>query len=210
MAQPCGEVCDRRSRYSMYMRSCPIFSLADAFPILTHLGFDPHSSFWLRISLQISIAQFIKLRFEDDMEKQRKLEITTFMCWLLFVLRPLSQVIRLTSFHGTPWTKLFGFSFLVPWVLVELLVFISESWAIEQGNAHTTYQSLNSLDRLCGIFGLVACFVHLISAFGGPLFFITGFTREKDADSNSLQWKNTRMDMSILLLPCYFYAFWIV
>jgi hypothetical protein len=149
------------------MRSCPIVSLADAFPILTHLGFDFHSSFWLRISLQISITQFTKLRFEGNVEKPRKLEITTFMRWLLFVLCPLSKVIRLTSFHGTPWTKLLGFSFLVPWILVELLVFISESWTIEQGNAHTTYKSLNSPDRLCGIFGLVACLVHLISAFEG-------------------------------------------
>jgi len=95
------------------MRSCPIFSLADAFPILTHLGFCFHSSIWLRISLQISIAQFIKLRFEGNMEKARKLEVATFMRWLLFALRPLSQVIRLTSFYGTPWTKFLRFSFLV-------------------------------------------------------------------------------------------------
>lgn len=96
----------------MYMRSCPIFSLADAFPILTHLGFDPHSSFWLRISLQISIAQFIKLRFEGDMEKQRKLEITTFMCWLLFVLRPLASysinLISRYSMDKTPRIQLSG------------------------------------------------------------------------------------------------------
>jgi hypothetical protein len=137
------------------------------------------------------------------MEKPRKLEIATFMRWLLFVLRPHWQVIQLTSRYSID--KIPRIQFLVPWMLVELLVLISESWTIEQGNAHTTYKSLDSLDKLCGIFGLVACFVHLISAFGG-----TGFIREKGADSDSLLWKNTEVDMSILLLPCYFYTFWVV
>ncbi|KAG4430164.1 hypothetical protein IFR05_014358 [Cadophora sp. M221] len=44
--------------------------------------------------------------------------------WLLFVMGPLLQAIRLASFKGVFWSKFIGFSFLLPWALCEVLIFL--------------------------------------------------------------------------------------
>ncbi|KAH6717334.1 hypothetical protein BKA61DRAFT_601524 [Leptodontidium sp. MPI-SDFR-AT-0119] len=44
--------------------------------------------------------------------------------WLLFIMGPLPQAIRLASFKGVFWSKCIGFSFLFPWVLCEISIFL--------------------------------------------------------------------------------------
>ncbi|KAF4635514.1 hypothetical protein G7Y89_g2570 [Cudoniella acicularis] len=61
----------------------------------------------------------------SDGEPSERLEDVrngTWMRWLPFVLGPLPQIVRLASFTGVPWTKASGFSFLLSWLLIEILI----------------------------------------------------------------------------------------
>jgi hypothetical protein len=77
----------------------------------------------------------------------------TWIRWLLFVLGPLPQAIRLASFTGTPWTKAFEYSFALSWVLMEVVIFAAE----EQSSTHRAEQdnsmnpSFDLLDKLLAL-----------------------------------------------------------
>jgi hypothetical protein len=121
MAQPSGRVLELPARYGTYLRSSPIICLADILSIFARLiycCFTPSSG-----SLQHIIAErFEVVGSSEDMES---IISTAWVRWLCFLLGPLPQIIRLASFQGVYWTKLWAFGFVLSWLLVEVLILLS-------------------------------------------------------------------------------------
>jgi len=91
----------------------------------------------MRAPLKTSFRYLIYERLSDpelsDSETGKGLLSTTWIRWLLFVLSPLPQVIRLASFQGTRWTKVFGFIYVLSWLSVEILIFLVPTDALFTG-----------------------------------------------------------------------------
>jgi hypothetical protein len=83
--------------------------------------------------------------------------------WLFFILGPMAQAIRLASFRGTFWTKLFGFSYLQSWLLIEILGLISAR-TVMQNAATTAHINFESLDEFYGGVAL-RCYVSILGYF---------------------------------------------
>ena len=117
MAQPSGRVCDTPSHHRIYIRSSLIICALDLVSILIRLVFV---SWKLEVSLKTSLQQLLRRRFDDSDAKESA--NGTWLRWLLFVLGPLPQAIRLASFKGTPWTKVIRFIFLANFLVGEILI----------------------------------------------------------------------------------------
>jgi hypothetical protein len=130
MFQPCGRVCGLNKRYSTYIRSSPFLCFADTASILGRLSYA-----WLK--LKIPFRECVRHVMEERLQgtsfliEMKNLKNTTWLRWLLFILGPLPQAIRLASFRGIPWTQFLGFSFLSSWLLVEIMVLVSTRMAIQ-------------------------------------------------------------------------------
>lgn len=86
------------------------------------------------------------------------------MRWFPFIMGPLPQAIRLASFEGTPWTKAFGFSFLVAWIFIEVLILVAPEviarnsvrlwvpgWDLRLPHPRTDVLAITFLDEVDGI-----------------------------------------------------------
>jgi hypothetical protein len=71
------------------------------------------------------------------------------------------QAIRLASFRGTFCTQFFGFSYLLSWLLIEILGLISARTVI-QNAATTTHISFKFLDRLYETLAVI-CYFYIYS-----------------------------------------------
>jgi hypothetical protein len=95
------------------------------------------------------------------------------------------QAIRLASFRGTFCTQFFGFSYLLSWLLIEILGLISARTVI-QNAATTAHFNFKSLDDLCEWLPRV-CYVFILSYFVARL---TTLVREKSQWWIPLEWKS--------------------
>jgi hypothetical protein len=108
------------SYYGVYIRSSPIICVFDLVSILIRLVFV---SWKLKVSPRTSLRLLLRRRFDDsDAEESAN---GTWLRWLLFVLGPLPQAIRLASFEGTPWTKIIGFIFLANFIVGEVAIILA-------------------------------------------------------------------------------------
>lgn len=175
MFQPCGRVCGIDKRYSTSMRSLPLVCFADTASILGRLSYA-----WLK--LKISFRKCVRYTMNERLqgtgflEGMKNLKNTTWLRWLLFILRPLPQAIRLASFRGIPWTQFLGFSFLSSWLLVEIMVLVSTGTAIQ----------LHASSPLTSEFPFSACRCVLQYC---PCIYCSIYTLAAD-HSDSLSWES--------------------
>jgi hypothetical protein len=113
MAQPGGRVCGIDARYSTYMRSSPFLSIGDVLSIFFRLSYN---GLQFNTSPRACVQQVVNDRFESNgsVDGLESLTSTTWMRWLLFILGPLPQAVRLASFEGVPLTQL--------WIWLRLIV----------------------------------------------------------------------------------------
>jgi hypothetical protein len=133
MAQPCGRILGRETRYWTYLRCLPIMCAADSLSIIIRLGIYG-SGFLAKRRVQLPFWERLKLvihhRFHDENEDEdaegiRAMGRMTWLRWLFFIFGTLPQAIKLLAFEGTPWTKAWGVMFLVSFIMVEALVVLS-------------------------------------------------------------------------------------
>ena len=133
MAQPCGRILGRETRYWTYLRCLPIMCAADSLSIIIRLGIYGSGflakrrvrlPFWERLKLVIH-HRFHDENEDEDAEGIRAMGRMTLLRWLFFIFGTLPQAIKLLAFEGTPWTKTWGVMFLVSFIMVEALVVFS-------------------------------------------------------------------------------------
>jgi hypothetical protein len=181
MAQPCGKVCNRNSRYSTYMRSWPFTCIADTLSTISKVGYR-------RLKLDTSIRKSIRIIIDERFGTHEEVLVFvrgSWLRWLFFILGPMPQAIRLASFRGTFYTQFLGFSYLLSWLLIEILGLISARTVI-QNAATTDHINFESLDDTCeGLARL--CYVSILSYFVARM---TTFVREKSQWWIPLEWKS--------------------
>ena len=119
LAQPYGRFPGFPASYRLYPRSSPVVCCVDTFSILLRL---------LIISIRLkSVKRSFRLLISDSFEKEeaKSMVDSILLRYLLFVLGPLPQVIGLAAFKGTPWTKVYGFMFLVSFLTMEVLAWFA-------------------------------------------------------------------------------------
>ncbi|PMD20616.1 hypothetical protein NA56DRAFT_646284 [Hyaloscypha hepaticicola] len=115
------------SQYSTYLRSSPFVCIVDTLSILVRLAWSIYTFLLTENNPLYDSLHHIVVdeRFDYDVAEIKKARATSWIRWLCFILGPLPQAIRLGSFSGVPYTKLFGFGFLSSWLLVEFLILIA-------------------------------------------------------------------------------------
>jgi hypothetical protein len=137
-----------------------------------------------RLKLGISIRKSVRIAIDEKFGTHEEVLVfvrTSWLRWLFFILGPMPQAIRLASFRGTLWTKFFGFSYLLPWILMEILGLISPR-TVTQNPATTVNISFEFLDDAC-VHIAEFCYFYVLSPFAAG--FAT-FVREK------LQWRKSQ------------------
>lgn len=129
MSQPSGRVCGFPAKYRTYLRSSPLFCLADSLSILIHLILYL-TTFPFKDAIRLLIQQRFGKGDDDDADESREegiqaIEKLTWLRWIFFVLGTLGPGIKLMAMEGVPWTKNFGAIFLISFVMVEVLVILS-------------------------------------------------------------------------------------
>ena len=81
------------------------------------------------ISLLETLGLVLDERFYD-IDDVRSVGSSTWIRWILFVMGPLPQAIRLASFRGVRWNQMVGACFLVSWIWCEVLIGLAESGKI--------------------------------------------------------------------------------
>jgi hypothetical protein len=121
MSQPCGKVCTLPSRYRIYLRSSPMLCAADTLSIIVR---------WTAISIHLRVSPIRALRllqrdrFEhrEEAEGLQNLGSSTFGRWIFTVLGPLPVMIKMASFIGTPWTKVYAACYIASFVTTEFII----------------------------------------------------------------------------------------
>ncbi|KAL2061269.1 hypothetical protein VTL71DRAFT_7542 [Oculimacula yallundae] len=123
MTQPCGRVCNTNSQFRIYARSSPFICVLDIGYFFADWAYTRYNS---DDSIVKAFHAVTAKRFSDSSRPEGIQALGSSMGtrWLLFILGPLPQAIRLASFKNVYWSKLFGFCFLISWLLVELLILI--------------------------------------------------------------------------------------
>lgn len=151
MFQPCGRVCGAKIRYSTYLRSSPFVCMADVISLLVKLYTFLRSGMPIRTCIHYIIVE----RFEvnGSLEEMEKAKRTAWIRWLFFVLVLLPQAIQLACYRSTPWTQIFGFSFVSSWLVVEILVLIPAKPTRENTGSWTpgTFKGLHLFNLQCGL-----------------------------------------------------------
>jgi len=166
------------------MRSLPFICLADILSIFSKVGYR-------RWTLGISIRKCVRIVIDEKFGTHEEVLVfarSSWLRWLFFILGPMPQAIRLASFRGTPCTQFFGFSYLLSWLLIEILGLISAR-TVTQNAATTDHISFKSLDDLCEELAMV-CYFFILSYF---VVTFTIFVRQKSQwwippEWNSLDW----------------------
>ena len=131
MTQPSGRVCGFHSRYRTYLRSSPLICILD--PMLTVLRFVQLTLKKRSQEPDISLLETLGLVLDErfyDIDDVRSVGSSTWIRWILFVMGPLPQAIRLASFRGVRWNQMVGACFLVSWIWCEVLIGLAESGKI--------------------------------------------------------------------------------
>jgi hypothetical protein len=121
MSQPCGKVCTLPSRNRTYLRSSPMLCAADTLSIIVR---------WTAISIHLRVSPIRALRllqrdrFEhgEEAEGLQNLGSSTFGRWIFTVLGPLPVMIKMASFIGTPWTKVYAACYIASFVTTEFII----------------------------------------------------------------------------------------
>jgi hypothetical protein len=137
MSQPSSRICGFPAKYHTYLRSSPLFCLADSLSILMHLILYL-ITFQFKDGIHLLIQQrFSKGDYEDageDVDETKEegiqaIEKLTWLRWIFFVFGTLGSGIKLMAIEGIPWTKAFGAIFLFSFMMVEVLVILSWSYS---------------------------------------------------------------------------------
>jgi hypothetical protein len=163
VAQPYGTVTGLQADCHFYPRSSPFVCAADSMSLLIEL-----------IATSIhhrSVKQSFKLTISNRFGGTKDLETllgSTWIRYLMFCLGPLPQAVRLAAFRGTPWTKAFGYMFLVSFLSIEVLCW----FAYLHSEAHYSLApvSLNQTgiprSQIPGhVLGITACSVTILTVF---------------------------------------------
>ena len=131
MAQPSGRACGFHPRLRTYLRASPFVCATDGIAILIRFIVCLRYKIPFRAAAQATLAaRYVTDEGWDDSfdsESVQTLERLTFVRWLIFVFGTLPQAIKLTALCGIPWTIAWGYMYLIPFILVELLSLISPS-----------------------------------------------------------------------------------
>jgi hypothetical protein len=200
MAQPCGKFCNRNSRYSTYMRSWPFTCMADTLSILSKIAY-------CRLKVGTSLRKSVRIIIDERFGTHEEVLVFvrgSWLRWLFFILGPMPQAIRLSSFRGTFWTQFFGFSYLLSWLLIEILGLISARTVI-QNAATTAHFNFKSLDDICE--GLaMGCYVFILSYFVTVLKFLV---REKSQWWETQEWFSLNWIAYVLVVTLPILSLWI-
>jgi hypothetical protein len=133
MSQPSGCVCSFPAKYRTYLRSSPLFCLADSLSILIHLILYL-TTFPFKDGIRLLIQQRFGKEDDEDIDEDanesreegiQAIEKLTWLRWIFFVFGTLGPGIKLMAMGGVPLTKAFGAIFLISFVMVEVLVILS-------------------------------------------------------------------------------------
>jgi hypothetical protein len=225
MAQPCGRVCGVKGQYKTYLRSSQIICLGDTLSVLAQLCIIKTK---MRLSLASSLNLVILRRFEIEGENERGLDslsalrYTTWLRWSFFIIGTICPAFKLLAMTGVPWTKTWGFTFLVSFFFVELLIILS--WMMDQVSTsnYTEYmlgtdtQFLGSVNTLVDSTEFSSSFIAIALHFSLLFYiladlwgnepshskFIANFLKpDKDSDPRSV-WKLFLISASMLLQLC--------
>jgi hypothetical protein len=121
MSQPCGKVCTLPSRYRTYLRSSPMLCAADTLSIIVRWT---AMSIYLRMSPIQALRLLQRDRFEhgEEAEGLQNLGSSTFGRWIFTVIGPLPVMIKMASFIGTPWTKVYAACYITSFVTTEFII----------------------------------------------------------------------------------------
>ncbi|PVH77877.1 hypothetical protein DL98DRAFT_534464 [Cadophora sp. DSE1049] len=130
MTQPCGK-----------------FPLICVLDIVFFLSRWAHAWIYSKRNFRQAFFYVIAERFSDSSPAEgiQALGQSIGMRWLLFILGPLPQAIRLAGFQAVFWSKLFGFSFVIPWLVMEGLILVAGRFDIPR-NTETTNESRDPYD----------------------------------------------------------------
>lgn len=132
MMQPSGRVCGFDLSLRTYLRSSPIVCVFDAVTII--LRFVVYCCLDLAPPVAAKRTIYMRRRNDDAMEFGgiRALEQLPFLRWVWFVIGVLPQVIKLMACSGLPWTQVWGWFYLAPFVVVEAMNALTRFAAGEQ------------------------------------------------------------------------------
>lgn len=171
MTQPCGQVCRTPSRYRTYLRSSPLICVLDIINLWSKWIYLAYSR---RLSLSHSAKLVITERFGANAPApaeggNEKSESSTWLRWLLFVMGPLPQAVRLTSFENVALNQALGAAFLVPWLICEVLIYCSKRMDMDRARTIRDEDCVpidqNPVVMLCGAMSVGMLFLEYASLF---------------------------------------------
>jgi len=168
------------------MRSLPFICLADILSIFSKVGYR-------RWTLGISIRKCVRIVIDEKFGTHEEVLVfarSSWLRWLFFILGPMPQAIRLASFRGTFGTQFFGFSYLLSWLLTEILGLISAR-TVGQNAATTDHVNFEFLDGLYETLATI-CYIFLHSYSSGS------FIRKHPPWGKSREWDS--LDWALVVL----------
>lgn len=128
MVQPTGQTLGFSKRYALMLRSSPIVCAVDC--IITLIALIRY--IWQGSSISTAVSQLTKSRFLGSTGatvRDNSLSALLQNPWLrliLFVGGTLFQTVKLCGLQGVPWAKALASMYLVPFLVFEILAFISK------------------------------------------------------------------------------------
>ncbi|KAK0118420.1 hypothetical protein ONS95_012707 [Cadophora gregata] len=156
MAQPSGYIEPSiPTRFRLYLCSSPIVCTCDAVAMVVQL-LTTMIHLWIPLSSALAVVVYERSEnMIDDLgldgkedDKDKTYLSSVWPRWLFFILGVLPPSIKLASFSGTPWTKIFGMMFLVSFLIIELFNLTAFSVLRKRLSAvDHTFKSLRTIRR---------------------------------------------------------------